>query len=73
MARQALIVTCKRCRGSYDMDMQESWGDHHTAPDGTECAPADGCEWRQDRLGRYCITEHGPDSWVVETVLVADD
>ena len=39
--REAFLGVCLRCGGSYDMDFEEGWSDHHTAPDGTEIGDVD--------------------------------
>ena len=68
-----MIVTCTRCGGSYDMDMEEGWDEHHAAPDGSECNP--GCFFIHDmsRFPPYCITDHGAGDWKVDTVTVDDE
>jgi len=70
--REAMIVTCRRCEGSYDMDTEEDWDDHHPAPDGSPCDPADGCVIVTDRIGDYCMADHTGD-WFVDTVTVDDE
>lgn len=68
-----MIATCKRCGGSYDMDMEEGWHDHHTAPNGSSCEPDPiTCEWAYDHLGRYCIATHDL-YWTVDFVADVDD
>lgn len=66
--REAMMVFCMRCGGFYDMDFEESWEDHHEAPDGTECAPTD-CVI--DMIG-ICHQDHTKDWRVLEVTVEVD-
>lgn len=65
--REAMIVTCLRCKGWYDMDFEEGWDDHHTAPDGSPCEPA---KCVTDEHG-HCASFHNED-WRIDTIVVDD-